>query len=210
MRDGFELVARIPYPSTSPKFFATASEVATINYVRSNSIPAPQVYGYSTTSENAAGTEYILMEFIRGTNLSDVWYELKSKDREKVMANLVELEAKLFALQLPASGGLYHTIDLDKECPRVPLINASDKQVTPFCVGPSTARDYWKGKRSKIAVDRGPCACRPRPCSYPTTTDLSKLRRQSKSLKPVPGRKFHILKSLGNHYCPFNALTGRR
>ncbi|KAF8591989.1 protein kinase subdomain-containing protein PKL CAK Fmp29 [Ramaria rubella] len=81
MRCGFQMVARIPYPVTIPKYFAVASEVATMALVRSFGLPIPEVYGYSPTPNNAAGTEYILMEFVQGTNLSDIWPGITLEDK---------------------------------------------------------------------------------------------------------------------------------
>ena len=60
MHDGFEMVARIPYPVTVPKFYAIASEVATMRFLRFAGLPVPEVYDYSPSSDNAAKTEYIL------------------------------------------------------------------------------------------------------------------------------------------------------
>jgi hypothetical protein len=56
-RDDFQMVARIPYPATVPKHYAVASEVATVDFLRSSGLPVPQVYGYPPESDNAAGTE---------------------------------------------------------------------------------------------------------------------------------------------------------
>ncbi|KAI4609381.1 hypothetical protein J4E80_008631 [Alternaria sp. BMP 0032] len=112
MRDGFQFVGRIPYPVTEPKHLVVASEVATMDFLRLHGIPVPKVYSYSATSENAAGTEYIFMEFIRGMNLGDIWFDLPEKARITVVSKLVELESKLFALEFQASGSLYYTKDL--------------------------------------------------------------------------------------------------
>ena len=76
MRDGFQMVTRIPYPATFPKYYALASEVATMASLRSSGLPIPKVYGYSPALDNAAETEYIFMEFVRGSTLSDVWLDL--------------------------------------------------------------------------------------------------------------------------------------
>lgn len=73
MRDGFQMVARIPYPATTSEYFAVASEVATMALLRSSGLPIPEVYGYSPVPDNAAETEYIFMEFVQGTSLSDIW-----------------------------------------------------------------------------------------------------------------------------------------
>jgi aminoglycoside phosphotransferase (APT) family kinase protein len=95
MLDGFQMVARIPYPVTVPKYYAVASEVATMAFLRSSGLPIPEVYGYSPTSDNAAKTEYIFMEFVRGTKLSDVWLELGDSDIVSVLCQLAQLESKM-------------------------------------------------------------------------------------------------------------------
>ena len=85
MRDGFQMVARIPYPATIPKYFVLASEVATMSFLRSAGLPIPSIYGYSPTPDNAAETEYIFMEFAQGTKLSDVWLDLEEQETISVL-----------------------------------------------------------------------------------------------------------------------------
>ncbi|KXN87576.1 Importin subunit beta-1 [Leucoagaricus sp. SymC.cos] len=113
MRDGFQMVARIPYPATVPKYFAVASEVATMTFLRSSGLPLPQVYGYSPESDNVAETEYIFMEFLRGTKLANIWFDLK-EEIISVSRQLVELESKMMTIAFPAGGSLYYTQDLEK------------------------------------------------------------------------------------------------
>ena len=67
MRDGFQMVAHETYPVTVPQHYAVASEVATMDLLRSSALSTPKVYGYSPEPDDAAGTEYIFMEFVRGT-----------------------------------------------------------------------------------------------------------------------------------------------
>ena len=153
LRDGFQMVARIPYPATVPKYYAVASEVATMDFLRSSGLPTPKVYGYSPESENAAGTEYIFMEFVRGTKLSDVWLSLGEQEVISILRQLVQLESKMMSLSFPAGGSLYYTQDLEKVARGlgVPL---EDER---FCVGPDTRLHLWYGRRSQLDVDRGPC-----------------------------------------------------
>ena len=42
--DDFQMIAGIPYPATVPKYYAVASEVATMEFLRSSGLPVPQVY----------------------------------------------------------------------------------------------------------------------------------------------------------------------
>jgi len=153
MRDGFQMVARIPYPVTTPKYFAVASEVATMALLRSSGLPIPVVYGYSPAPDNAAETEYVFMEFVEGTNLSDIWFDLGEGDIISITRQLAELESKMMSIAFPAGGSLYYTKDLEKVAgwPGILLEDAR------FCVGPDTRLPLWYGRRSQLNVDRGPC-----------------------------------------------------
>ncbi|THH30077.1 hypothetical protein EUX98_g4128 [Antrodiella citrinella] len=106
MHGGFEMVARIPYPVTVPKFYAIASEVATMRFLRSSGLPVPEVYDYSSSSDNAAKTEYIFMEFMRRTKLSDVWLELEEPDIVSVLRQTAQLESRMMSIPFPAGGSL--------------------------------------------------------------------------------------------------------
>ncbi|KAL5331653.1 hypothetical protein ACEPPN_001188 [Leptodophora sp. 'Broadleaf-Isolate-01'] len=79
--DGLQVIARLPHPSTYPKHFSVASEVATMNLVRSYGVPVLKVLDYSDTSNNAVGAEYMIMEKVHGRDLGDVWYELSEKEQ---------------------------------------------------------------------------------------------------------------------------------
>ncbi len=153
LRDDFQMVARIPYPTTVPRYYAVASEVATMEFLRSPGLPVPQVYGYSPGSDNAAKTEYIFMEFMRGTKLSDVWVELGESDIVSILRQLAQLESQMMSISFPAGGSLYYAHDLEKVAGRA-AIPLKDER---FCVGPDTRLPMWYGRRSQLDVDRGPC-----------------------------------------------------
>lgn len=153
MHDGFEMVARIPYTVTVPKFYAIASEVATMRFLRSSGLPIPEVYDYSPSSDNAAKTEYIFMEFIRGTNFSDVWLDLEEGEINSVLRQLVQLESRMMSIHFPAGGSLYYTEDLEKMTGRKGILLNDEC----FCVGVDARVRMWYGRRSQLDVDRGPC-----------------------------------------------------
>ena len=156
--DGRKVVARIPYPMTVPHYYAVASEVATITYLRTHGIPTPKIYGYSASSDNPAGTPYILMEYIQGTKLSEIWSSLEDHDVISILRQLTRLESQMMSLSFPAGGSLYFTKDLEdlkvagKNRLGVPL--EEDKR---FSVGPDTKLALWYGRRTKLDVSRGPC-----------------------------------------------------
>lgn len=135
MRDGFRMAARIPYPITTLKYFAVASEVATLDFLRSAGLPVPEVYGYSPTSENEAKTEYIFMEFVEGIDLGNVWHELEEENIISLARQLAELEAKMMSNPFPAGESLYYPEDFANAPGNVTGITLEDKR---FCVGPDT------------------------------------------------------------------------
>jgi hypothetical protein len=177
MHDGFQLVGRIPYPTTEPKHLVIASEVATMDFLRLHGIPVPRVYSYSVTSENPAGTKYIFMELVRGTNLGDVWFDLPEKARITVVTRLVELESRLFALPFSANGSLYYTKDLDVETRKVEVPTTDALGKDGFCIGLDTRLRLWYGKRSKLSLDRGPCTYSPFTTAVPEPYVLAVLHQ---------------------------------
>ena len=153
MCDGFELVARVPY-GFPPVYLTLASEVATMALLRSSGIPVPKVYGYSPSPDNAAKTEYIFMEYVRGTSLGDVWPTLGPDETGEIVRQLDDLESKMMSLSFPAGGSVYYLRDLEG-------LVAGSKPVPiedgPFCVGPSVDPCFWHRRRSQLDVHRGPC-----------------------------------------------------
>jgi aminoglycoside phosphotransferase (APT) family kinase protein len=147
------MIARIPYPMTQPKLYAVASEVATMDLLASAGIPVPEVYGYAPTSDNAAKTQYIFMEYIRGTILADVWSELVEKDINALIAQLTQLESHMMSIPFPAGGSLYYPKDLETlaEKSGFPL------EYEKFCLGPDANLRMWSsGRRSQLKLDRRP------------------------------------------------------
>jgi hypothetical protein len=55
--------------------------------------------------DNVAETEYIFMGFVRGTKLSDVWFDL-GEQISSVLHQLAQLESRMMSISFPA-GVLY-------------------------------------------------------------------------------------------------------
>lgn len=183
MVDGFQMIARIPYPVTEPKFYAVASEVATMAFLRANGLPVPKVYGYSPTSDNAVKTEYIFMELVRGTKLTDVWMQLKEADLASVLRQLVELETLMMSIAFPAGGSLYYTADLEKvagEKTCIPMPLNSEH----FCIGPDVRLNMWYGRRSQLEVGRGPYETAEAALAAAARKEIAYLERFGRPLLP--------------------------
>ena len=144
------MVSQVPYPMTVPKYYAVASEVAIIEYMCSFVLPVPKIYGYSPDSDNAAGTGHILMEFVQGSKLSEIWRDLNDEEVISVIHQLTQLESRMISLSSPAGGSLYFSKDLDKVVTGLGVL-LDDKD---FCIGPDTRLPLWYGRRARL---EGPC-----------------------------------------------------
>ncbi|PPQ64112.1 hypothetical protein CVT24_008723 [Panaeolus cyanescens] len=183
MHDGFQMIARVPYPLTQPKFYVVASEVATMGFLRAHGVPIPKVYGYSPTSDNAAKTEYIFMEFVKGNKLADLWPHLKDVEMAAVLRALVELESRIMSIPFPAGGSLYYADDLKRV--------AGDKKGIPislkgqqFCIGPDVRVDMWHGRRLQLDVSRGPYETVEEALVAPAHKEIAYLERFGQPLLP--------------------------
>lgn len=158
--DGKRVLARLPYPSTMPKHYAVASEVATMDFLRLQGIRTPKVHAWSSTQNNGVGSEYIIMWRLDGQPLGATWYSLTSKQQHKVIKQIVELETRLMSLDFPACGSIYYQKDLHSER-KTPLSGQKE-----FCIGPIAHYSWWHGERSRLDLDRGPCPCTQKPSSF--------------------------------------------
>jgi hypothetical protein len=149
------VIVRLPYPSTVPKHYTLASEVATLDFLRLHGIRTPEVYAWSSTEANPVGTEYIIMEKMDGTPLGETWYSMTPKEQHKIMNQIVEWEKQLMSLEFPACGSIYYQKYLPFE-KTVPLPDQSDAK---FCIGPIAHCSWWHDERSLLTINRGPCTC---------------------------------------------------
>ncbi|KAH6881213.1 kinase-like domain-containing protein [Coprinopsis sp. MPI-PUGE-AT-0042] len=148
--DNFQMVARVPYPATGPKYYGLASEVATMEYLRLSGIPVPKVYGYDPGQDNAVGMAYIFMEYVEGRSLNDVWSDLEDKEIVDVVRQITQIEGKMSKLSFPAGGSLYFANDLEK----VGLQGVPVPGHERFRIGPDTRLLMWHKKRAQLGVDR--------------------------------------------------------
>ncbi|OOF98798.1 hypothetical protein ASPCADRAFT_140162 [Aspergillus carbonarius ITEM 5010] len=153
-KNGRCVIARLPYPSTVPKGYAVASEVATLDYLRLHGIRTPMVYAWCSTDLNPVGAEYIIMEKLDGTPLGEIWYSMTQKERRSIMKQIVDWETRIMSLKFPAYGSLYYRRDLPSE-ENVPLPKGNEKDAG-FCIGPITHYKWWLGERSTFNINRGP------------------------------------------------------
>ncbi|KAH7346883.1 phosphotransferase enzyme family protein [Rhexocercosporidium sp. MPI-PUGE-AT-0058] len=197
--DGLQVIARLPYPSTYPKHFSVASEVATMNLVRSYGVPVPKVLDYSDTSNNAVGAEYMIMEKVHGRDLGDVWYELSEKERMKVVVQVARVEPVLFSIALPACGSVYYKRDLGIGTETVDIAvgkgagEDAGGSAGQLCIGPDVAQKWWYDKRSQLSVPRGPFLQADQAFTVGAAKELVWLKTHARPRLPyiIPHRELH-------------------
>lgn len=151
MENGIELIARIPHPNAGPAHFTTASEVATLSFLRDHlKINVPKVLGWSSKSSSTpVGAEYILMERAKGVELSARWETLDDADRARFLKELFPIERELAEINFPKHGCLYFKESL-------PNISNSDVIFDRYAIGPTTSLAFWN-ETGDVDIDRGPC-----------------------------------------------------
>ncbi|MDI1490441.1 MAG: hypothetical protein OHK93_001644 [Ramalina farinacea] len=154
MDDGTEIVAKIPNPNAGRSHFATASEVATMEF---------SLHGGSRADENPVGAEYIVMEKIQGIQLDAVRAEMGIEDRFKIVKAIARLQKTWMTFSFREYGSLYYTEDLHEYFPRPLYTNREGVKVmtSRFAIGPSTGRGFSDDGRSTVEFDRGPWIYQP-------------------------------------------------
>ncbi|GKZ43943.1 phosphotransferase enzyme [Aspergillus brasiliensis] len=162
MNNGSAVIARIPYPIAGPRYYTTASEVATMDFARTIlGIPTPRVYSWDADMDNSVGSEYIIMEEAPGTMVQEVWEDLSVDDKIEFAQELAELQAKLLKVPLNCYGSLYYATANIKDavpaetCAAV-TTELRDEIRRRFVIGPVASRGYWNKERATMALDRGP------------------------------------------------------
>ncbi|PYI05373.1 hypothetical protein BO78DRAFT_430530 [Aspergillus sclerotiicarbonarius CBS 121057] len=150
MRDGRELVVKIPNPNAGPSHYTTASEVATMQYARENlQLPVPKVLTYcSRVSRSKLGAEYIVVEKAQGIELGRVWESLKARDKLAIVKQIGTITSTLARARFPSSGSLYFCQDVSE--------SESIKIDNTFAVGPTTGRAWFDDRRGDVDIHRGP------------------------------------------------------
>ncbi|KAI9836106.1 MAG: hypothetical protein M1819_001722 [Sarea resinae] len=162
MDDGKIVIARIPNPNAGPRYYTTASEVATMDFVRTIlKIPAPEVYAWSASTDDPVGAEYIIMEEAAGRQAVDTWDTLELESKVAIMKELISIEKKLLSVCLTSYGNIYYKSDAIEGSVAAEVIGDASPQIKRevserFTVGPSVERDFWSKERSEMEIDRGP------------------------------------------------------
>ncbi|TFK50977.1 hypothetical protein OE88DRAFT_1735702 [Heliocybe sulcata] len=84
------------------------SEIATIKYVRKYTmVPVPDVLAYDADEDGAVGGEWMIMEFVDGVPLDEVWRGMSNRNRYQVALSIAGCLARLIELRFSHIGSLY-------------------------------------------------------------------------------------------------------
>ncbi|KAH9868328.1 hypothetical protein J1614_007400 [Plenodomus biglobosus] len=208
MDDGRELIAKLPNPNAGAPHLTTASEVATMDYVRNVlEIPAPRVYGCSSSTDNPVGAEYILMERSGGVELGKLWQDMSWEDRLEIVRTLVGYEEAFVAANFPMYGSLYYAMDLPSPSPDQFLDSfSSENKLEALVVGPTTNRAFFDQGRDSVDMNLGPwpslnefvrsCATRELACieNFSTYPGQQGLFSSPNQYRPTRALKIRVLR----------------
>lgn len=159
MDTGVEVLAKLPFPNAGPRRLSTASEVATMEFLRSRfALPIPKVLAWNASSTNPVGWEYIVMEKCYGSmfgqHVDDVSHS------PNVVSSLARMQRDIASVRFSRFGSLYFKEDVDEQLQALPLYAPGvpeDDYSQRFRIGPTVDRQFYRGNRVGMDIDRGPC-----------------------------------------------------
>ncbi|KAK0460523.1 kinase-like domain-containing protein [Desarmillaria tabescens] len=159
--NGAEAIARISSPLVGNLHMSTASEVATMEYVREVfGEPTPRVLAWSRTPKLRAAVEsdFILMERVHGVSLEDRWLNTFDADMGALLKDLISFDIHLHGRFFSQIGSLFFKEDVSPELRDRPLYLKEEHNTEPaaqkYRIGPVVDKQYWFNEY--VEGDRGP------------------------------------------------------
>ncbi|KAI5247017.1 hypothetical protein E4T42_06150 [Aureobasidium subglaciale] len=161
MDNGKQVIAKIPNPNSGPPHFTTASEVATMQFVREVlRTPVPEVYAWSSRAhETTIGAEYIIMEKMEGVTWKQLSPSMSLADQIAVVKSVAEYRVAWSSVVFEQYGSLYFAKDVKNlDLPALRYTTDLDGPVVDarFVIGPCCTRSLFQAGRETVELDRGP------------------------------------------------------
>lgn len=140
-----------------------ASEAATLSFAREClQLPVPRVLAWSSKEQdrNSVGTDFMIMEKMHGVPLADRLDELDGDDARPLIEEYLNIEERFSSEEFSQIGSLYFKEDVAEDLQARPLYaNGSDvnEKSEKYRIGPTVQREFWRGERASMNIDRGPC-----------------------------------------------------
>ncbi|KAF4266760.1 hypothetical protein KXX33_006653 [Aspergillus fumigatus] len=144
MQDGTQVVGKVPNPNAGRAHYTTASDVATMDFVRNElRTLVPKVLAWSSKpADNFVGAEYIIMEKVAGVQLSKVWSKMGIKERFELVKTISGYQKAWTSMSFTQYGSLYYSSDTDSDGCDLAKGDGSVTKSQRFAVGPSTGREF--------------------------------------------------------------------
>ncbi|CAK4032361.1 Hypothetical predicted protein [Lecanosticta acicola] len=160
MDDQQEVVAKVPNPNADIPRLTTASEVATMDFMRNTlNTPAPRVLAWNSSCMNPVRAEYIIMEKAQGVQLASVLPTMSAEQKGQVIRAIARYQREWLKVTFHKIGSLYYAKDLPtpdqtKTCYSDTLGNPVWQ--SEFALGPILDREWIDYGWGNIDGDRGP------------------------------------------------------
>jgi hypothetical protein len=185
MDDGFQAVGKVP--NLECRFAAFHNCLQMRNVLGT---PVPKDFSWSSTIDNAVGAEYILMENVRGVQLSQIWNRLDVKPQFDVVRKVASYQDSWAQTRFSQYGSLYYKKDLGHLTMTLQHTDRDGQHVVDdrFAVSPSISRQSIDDGRAQFDFDRGQCRY------HGITSDA-----QSHFLQGIPRKTMNGLSAFENH-----------
>ncbi|KAL4934905.1 hypothetical protein BDV06DRAFT_229316 [Aspergillus oleicola] len=139
MKDGQEVIAKIPNPIAGIPHFTTASEVATMDFrPEILDTTAPRIYTWNSQAKtHPVGAEFIKLQ---------------------VLLALIRLQKQWLSVSFSHYSSLYYTEDVQPPSGSHFIKDGMIVRDSEFAIGPDTGRDWCDAGRSNLDVEKGPFA----------------------------------------------------
>ncbi len=89
-------------------YYKMESEVATTELVRhSTTIPVPIIFAYDSSTQNKLGLEWMLMEKVAGTRLTEAWSTLSDSSKSFLTKRVADWVKQMSSIVGDKIGGIY-------------------------------------------------------------------------------------------------------
>lgn len=164
LQNSRDVIARIPTPLVGPAHIVTASEVATMDFLR-NRLKLHQVprvlSSSSRASDTPVGAEYIIMDSVDGVALRDVWNDLTMHQKISLVDKWIKFES-VVVKAMRMCGGVYGSLYYRKDLPSADTrdIFVDGVKDDEFVIGPCVLSLFWEKEDNfdTLDFDRGSCA----------------------------------------------------
>jgi hypothetical protein len=153
------VIVKIPDPVV-PRRFVTASEVATLEYLRTElDMPVPKVLACNSNHDNPVGCEYVIMDEVPGRPLDVAWdTSFNIQEKLAVVDQVQSMQSRIIqhSSQWHGYGSLYFADDAKAFGFKEDLLVESKDGPARFCLGPLAHSKFVHPEVERAEVSCGP------------------------------------------------------